>query len=288
MNRKENEILDIQTGKIKLTQEEIKRREDKEKQRKIENRKRFLIVSSSVLAMVLMITGVVLFNNWNIKHKADLAAIAADKASWPKGVIKPTKAELAEIKDELVVLETNMGTIKLELDPEAAPLTVMNFRKLIKDKFYDGSIFHRIIKDFMIQGGGDNEKGPINPGYSFKDEINAKALGLTAEQIAANVTKGYKYDTSLKSFKMTKGVLAMANSGPNTNGAQFFIVTAKDGTPWLDGLHTAFGRVVQGLDIALKIQDVPTKKGKEGEAGADKPLKNVVIKKAYIEKRVKK
>ena len=287
MNRKENEILGIQTGKIKITQEEIKRREQKEKQRKIENRKRFVIVSSSILALALMITGIVVYNNWSTKHKADLAAISADKALWPKNVAKPTKAEMSDIKEELVVIETSMGNIKLELDPEAAPLTVMNFRRLIKDKFYDGSLFHRVIKDFMIQGGGYNEKEKIDPGYAFKDEINAKALGLSAQDIETNQkatpegTPGYKYDDTLKSFKMIKGTLAMANAGPNTNGAEFFIVTAKDGTPWLDGRHTAFGRVVEGLEIAEKIQLVSTSK-------EDKPVKNVVVTKMYIEKRTKK
>lgn len=287
MNRKENEILGIQTGKIKLTQEEIKRREAKEKQQKLENRKRFLIVSSSVVAIAIMIGGIVLLNNWNSKRKANEAAIKADRALWPKGVVKPTKAEIAQIKEELVVLETTMGTIKLELDPEAAPLTVMNFRRLINEKFYDGVIFHRVIKDFMIQAGGETEKGPKEPlGYSFKDEINAKALGLTAQEISANEATqpdgkpGYKYDETLKSFKMVKGVLAMANAGANTNQSEFFIVTARDGTPWLNGKHTAFGRVVAGQEVADKIQVQPTK--------SDRPLKNIVIKKAYIEKRVKK
>jgi peptidyl-prolyl cis-trans isomerase B (cyclophilin B) len=280
MNRKENEILGIQTGKIKLTQEEIKRREAKEKQQKIEKRKRFLIVTASFVAIALMITGIVLFNNWNVKHTADLAAIKADQATWPKGIVKPTKAEIAQIKDEVVVFETNMGTIKLELDPEAAPLTVMNFRKLINDKYYDGSIFHRVIKDFMIQGGGNNEKGPLTDlGYKFKDEINPKAQGLSDTEIKTNTDKGYKYDESLKSFKMTKGVLAMANAGPSTNSTEFFIITAKE-TPWLNGLHTPFGRVIQGQEVADKIQVVQTKD--------DKPLKNVIINKAYIEKRVKK
>jgi cyclophilin family peptidyl-prolyl cis-trans isomerase len=287
MNRKENEILGIQTGKIKLTQEEIKRREAKEKQRKLANRKRFLIVSSSVVAIAIMISGVVLLNNWNVNRKAAEAAVKADKALWPKGVVKPTKAEIAQINEEVVVLETTLGTIKLSLDPVAAPLTVMNFRKLVNEKFYDGVIFHRVIKDFMVQAGGETEKGPKEPlGYSFKDEINAKALGLTAQEISANEATqsdgkpGYKYDETLKSFKMVKGVLAMANAGANTNQSEFFIVTAKDGTPWLNGKHTAFGRVVEGQDVADKIQVQPTK--------SDKPLKNIVIKKAYIEKRVKK
>lgn len=287
MNRKENEILGIQTGKIKITPEDIKRREAKEKQQKAEKRKRFLIVTSSLLTIALVIAGIVFYNSWSIRRDAQNAAIAADKALWPKGIVMPTKAEIAQINEEVVVFETSEGIIKLELDPLSAPLTVMNFRKLVSDKFYDGSLFHRVIKDFMIQGGGFDEKGPKEPGYSFKDEINAKALGLTEQEIAANTAPqpdgkpGYKYDETLKSFKMIKGTLAMANAGANTNGAQFFIITAKDGTPWLNGKHTPFGRVVEGLDVAEKIQLVKT-------ATEDKPLKNVIVKKAYIEKRVKK
>lgn len=286
MNRKENEILGIHTGKIKLTPEEIKRREDKEKLQKRENRKRWLIVGSSLLAIALMVTGIVLFSNWSEKQKEEAAAIKADRALWPKDIVKPTKEEMAEIKDEVVVMETSMGTIKLQLDPEAAPLTVMNFRKLIKDKFYDGSLFHRVINDFMIQGGGYNTKEAIDPGYSFKDEINAKALGLSEQEIAANTQAqpdgkpGYKYDDTLKSFKMDQGVLAMANAGANTNGAQFFIVTAKAGTPHLNGKHTAFGRVIEGLEVAEKIQKVPTKD--------DKPVKDIIINQIYLEKKAKK
>ncbi|MCK6462225.1 MAG: peptidylprolyl isomerase [Candidatus Pacebacteria bacterium] len=154
-------------------------------------------------------------------------------------------------------LKTNFGDVKLELFAKDAPLTVENFIKLSKSGFYDGVKFHRVIKGFMIQGGDPNSKdddwsndGTGGPGYSFKDEIN--------------------------SHKLVKGVLAMANAGPNTNGSQFFIVTAES-TPWLDGRHTAFGKVVSGMDVVDKIENVATDKSR-----GDHPIKDVVIKSVVV------
>ncbi|HBM45657.1 TPA: peptidylprolyl isomerase [Patescibacteria group bacterium] len=147
-------------------------------------------------------------------------------------------------------MKTNMGDIVLELYKDKAPVTVENFVKLANEGFYNGTKFHRVIKDFMIQGGDPNSKledwsthGMGGPGYQFQDEIN--------------------------DVKLVAGVLAMANSGPNTNGSQFFIVTAES-TPWLDGRHTAFGRVVGGMDIVNKIEAV--------KVGAnDHPVDDVVV-----------
>lgn len=137
-----------------------------------------------------------------------------------------------------VTLKTNLGDIKLELFDKDAPKTVANFIKLSKEGFYNGTRFHRVIKDFMIQGGDPNSKddnwsndGMGDPGYKFEDEFNSN--------------------------KLVRGVLAMANAGPNTNGSQFFIVTAQE-TPWLDGKHTAFGRVIEGMDIVDKIESLKT------------------------------
>jgi cyclophilin family peptidyl-prolyl cis-trans isomerase len=121
---------------------------------------------------------------------------------------------------------TSEGDIDLELYPEAAPKTVENFTKLADDGFYDGLTFHRVIPDFMIQSGCPRGDGTGGPGYQFEDEINE--------------------------HKVTRGALAMANAGPNTNGSQFFIVTAED-CSWLDGKHTVFGRVVSGQDVADRI-----------------------------------
>ena len=126
-------------------------------------------------------------------------------------------------------MQTNHGTIELDLFDDDAPETVGNFVKLAGDGFYDGVIFHRIISGFMIQGGDPDRTGRGGPGYTFGDEINH--------------------------HKIVRGALAMANAGPNTNGSQFFIVTA-DACPWLDGKHTVFGRVASGMDVVDEISRV--------------------------------
>ena len=141
------------------------------------------------------------------------------------------------------VLKTNHGDIGIELFDDDAPKTVENFRKLARDGFYDGVIFHRVIKDFMIQGGDPTGTGTGGPGYTFEDEIN--------------------------DHKIVRGALAMANAGPNTNGSQFFIVTT-DAAPWLDGKHTVFGRVTDGMDAVDSIE------GAETDA-RDKPAQDAVI-----------
>jgi peptidyl-prolyl cis-trans isomerase B (cyclophilin B) len=125
------------------------------------------------------------------------------------------------------VMHTNQGDITLELFDEDAPKTVENFKKLAGDNFYNGVIFHRVIKDFMIQGGDPTGTGRGGPGYTFEDEFNDN--------------------------KIVRGALAMANAGPNTNGSQFFIVTT-DAAPWLDGKHTVFGRIADGMEVVDKIE----------------------------------
>ncbi|MFM7552402.1 MAG: peptidylprolyl isomerase [Actinomycetota bacterium] len=126
-------------------------------------------------------------------------------------------------------MQTSMGTIVLELFPEDAPKTVANFTKLAGEGYYDGLIFHRVIPDFMVQGGCPQGTGTGGPGYTFEDETNAHGVD--------------------------RGKLAMANAGPNTNGSQFFIVTAAD-CGWLKGKHTVFGQVVEGMDIVDAISNV--------------------------------
>jgi cyclophilin family peptidyl-prolyl cis-trans isomerase len=128
-------------------------------------------------------------------------------------------------------IHTSEGDVTLQLFDDDAPKTVENFRKLAGDGFYDGLIFHRVIKGFMIQGGCPQGTGTGGPGYTFEDEIN--------------------------DHKVVRGALAMANAGPNTNGSQFFIVTA-DEAPWLDGKHTVFGEVSAGMDVVDAIESVPT------------------------------
>ena len=128
-------------------------------------------------------------------------------------------------------LQTSAGTILVELHDEDAPKTVENFRKLAADGFYDGLVFHRVIRDFMIQGGCPEGTGRGGPGYTFEDEIN--------------------------DHKIVRGALAMANAGPNTNGSQFFIVTT-EAASWLDGKHTVFGRVVDGMEVVDAIESTET------------------------------
>lgn len=157
-------------------------------------------------------------------------------------------------------IETDKGNIELELYKNAAPNTVDNFVKLAKQGFYDGTKFHRVVPDFVIQGGDPltkdedpNNDGTGGPEYVFKDEINPKSLGLADEVISALQQQGYTFNYLLKSIPHKVGTISMANSGPNTNGSQFFIVTTKD-EPDLDGRYTAFGQVINGMDIVLKIQ----------------------------------
>jgi cyclophilin family peptidyl-prolyl cis-trans isomerase len=145
-------------------------------------------------------------------------------------------------------LHTSEGAIELELYPDAAPNTVQNFEKLSRDGFYEGVIFHRVIPDFMIQGGDPTGTGMGGPGYEFEDEIN--------------------------DHRVERGALAMANAGKNTNGSQFFIVTA-EAAPWLDGLHTVFGRVTSGMDVVDRIAQV------DRDAN-DRPRKPVTIERVEL------
>jgi len=147
------------------------------------------------------------------------------------------------------VMHTNHGDITLELFDEEAPKTVANFKKLAGDNFYDGVIFHRVIKDFMVQGGDPTGTGTGGPGYTFEDEFNE--------------------------HQVVRGALAMANAGPNTNGSQFFIVTT-DAAPWLDGKHTVFGHVVDGMEVVDKIE------GSETD-GRDKPLEEARIERVSLQ-----
>src|SRR2546422_621527 len=146
-------------------------------------------------------------------------------------------------------MHTTAGAITIELFDDDAPNTVDNFRKLAGDGFYRGLAFHRIIKDFMIQGGCPQGTGTGGPGYQFEDEFNQ--------------------------HKVERGALAMANAGPNTNGSQFFIVTT-DAAPWLDGKHTVFGKVTDGMDAVDSIEGTDTD-------AADKPSADVVIERITLD-----
>ena len=150
---------------------------------------------------------------------------------------------------KIAVFETNKGTFEIELFTEKAPITTKNFIDLVNKKFYDGLIFHRVIADFMIQGGDPDGDGTGGPGYEIKDEFH----------------KDLKHDSL--------GILSMANAGPNTGGSQFFITLAP--APWLDGKHSVFGKVTKGMNIVNEI-------GKVQVDSNDKPVEDVVINKITI------
>ena len=188
------------------------------------------------LVGVIALVAVIVFGLYSLNTKEETSM---DTQNTPVG------------EGKIVVLTTTMGEIEIELFEDKAPTTVQSFLSLSESGFYNGTKFHRVIPDFMIQGGDplskDDEKrdawGTGGPGYTFADEINDVLI--------------------------TRGILAMANAGPNTNGSQFFIVVA-DATPHLDGLHTAFGRVASGMDVVDAIVSVPTE-------GPDRPVEDVVI-----------
>ncbi len=184
--------------------------------------------------------------------QTDSYSISNQEPAAPKPAPIANSMNEASKEGPVVVMKTSMGDITLQLFEAAAPKTVKNFVDLAKKDFYDGVQFHRVIRDFMIQGGDPLSKsqpenfrlhGTGGPGYTFEDEINA--------------------------FKLVRGRLAMANAGPDTNGSQFFIVTTAE-TPWLDGRHTVFGEVISGMDVVDRIEGVKT-------AAQDHPAEPVTI-----------
>lgn len=219
---------------------------------------------------------------------------------WPPNADQDTPPGVQPITTVVqATIKTTKGDIQVALDGTRAPLTVGNFVALAKQDFYDGTVFHRVIPDFMIQGGDPNSKDQSNrakhgqggPGYTFPDEINAVSYGLHQQRLADVMTpaqlaqlppeaaewsikqlyeaQGYNYTETLNSLPLTRGVLAMANSGPNTNGSQFFIITT-EATPYLHGKHTPFGTVTAGIEIVDAIAQV------ERDAN-DNPIDPIII-----------
>jgi len=156
---------------------------------------------------------------------------------------------MASTKNRIAVIQTNLGKMEIELFEQRAPITTKNFIDLIEKNFYDGIIFHRVIAEFMIQGGDPKGIGIGGPGYTIEDEFHPEL----------------KHDKA--------GILSMANSGPNTGGSQFFITLIP--TPWLDGAHAVFGQVIEGMDVLEKIGKVQTDSN-------DAPLEQVVMEKVTI------
>jgi len=178
------------------------------------------------------------------------AAVAGERAVQAPAAQKQVQLKNLADKYDQALIRTNVGDIKVQFYTMDAPLSVNNFLNLAEEGFYNSTMFHRVIKDFMIQGGDPNSRdsdwsndGTGGPGYQFKDEINA--------------------------HKLVRGSLAMANSGPDTNGSQFFIVTA-DETPWLDGKHTNFGYVTDGMDVVDEISAAAVNENAH-------PLKDIIV-----------
>ena len=192
----------------------------------------------------------------NVKIDKVLADAEEEPETIPEPIVEKTEEVTTKQTTEgdimgnrIAVIETNHGTMEVELYEDKAPLTTANFIKLIEKGYYDGIIFHRIIKDFMIQGGDPTGTGSGGPGYAIKDEFGP----------------GLKHTSA--------GILSMANSGPNSGGSQFFITLAA--TPWLDNKHAIFGKVVKGIDVLEKIGSLKT-------ASGDRPLEEVVMQKVTI------
>jgi peptidyl-prolyl cis-trans isomerase B (cyclophilin B) len=229
-------------GKIQKIKEEKKIQEqvDIEVQKK-KNRKSAIIIG----IVIVVIIGAILGLNYLLKGKTNIV-----------------KNKTTDNADDIIraTIETTRGNIDLDLYRDAAPNTVDNFVKLSKEGFYDGVTFHRVVPDFVIQSGDplskDNDPsndGTGGPGYTFKDEINPRSLGVSEETISQLQAQGYTYNFMLKSIPNKVGAISMANAGPNTNGSQFFIITIQD-QPYLNGKHTAFGEVVNGMDIVQSIK----------------------------------
>lgn len=203
----------------KLKQQRKIERGEQEKNRKKKRKKQTIIYSAVLILVIIVIAGIFTLvdylNGRNIRQ---------------------------------VVIETEKGDIKLELYSKVAPKTVENFIKLTEEGFYDGITFHRVVEDFVIQGGDIGDLG-----YIFEDEINPIALNMNIATTKQLEQLGYKYRTDLESIPHEPGVISMANSGPNTNGSQFFIITTQP-QPDLDGRHTAFGRVYEGMNVVLSIK----------------------------------
>lgn len=208
----------------KLKQQRKIERKEEEKNRKKKRKKQMIIYSAVLILVIIVIAGIFTLVNY-----------------------------LNEKNIRQVVIETEKGDIKLELYSKVAPKTVENFIKLTEEGFYDGITFHRVVEDFIIQGGDPDGDGSGGPGYTFEDEINPIALNMNIATTKQLEQLGYKYRTDLESIPHEPGVISMANSGPNTNGSQFFIITIQP-QPGLDGRHTAFGRVYEGMDVVLNIK----------------------------------
>ena len=217
-----------------------------------------------IIVLVLLVGLVGGYYWWSQRTVADPFQLSPSPSTSLTPTVSPTPTmEQSTLPEKIqAAIQTDRGLIELELYPRVAPNTVLNFVKLANEGFYNGTTFHRVIADFMIQGGdplsktllvGDPKIGTGGPDYRFADEINPRVLGLTDAVIKQYEAQGYQYDYTLQSLPVDPGYIAMANAGPNTNGSQFFIVTTQP-QPHLYGKHTAFGKVVKGMEVVLQVK----------------------------------
>lgn len=219
------------------------------------------IIFIFVMTIVVGVAGWLMLKNKGGKE-------VASPMSTPTVTVEANPSSTTSIDMEVpekvaVTMETARGVIELELYSKVAPKTVLNFLSLAQKGFYEGTKFHRVVDDFVIQGGDplsktdDPKVGTGGPGYTFEDEINPKSLGVAEAAIKQLENAGYVYNYALQSLPNVVGAISMANAGPNTNGSQFFIITTKDQL-FLNGKHTVFGKVVKGMEVvrAIKQGDV--------------------------------
>lgn len=230
------------------------------------------IVTGLVTVILLVAIGIVIAMSTAVSKVSTQDEPQSDAENQPstEKAAEPTVAVTANY----AAIVTDFGNIIMRLYPDDAPKTVKNFATLAKTGYYNGLLFHRVAKDFVIQGGdpnGDGSGGESIYGATFEDEINADSLGLAQDvKDLYQALYGYQYRKDITSHHVVAGSLAMANRGANTNGSQFFIVTKSD-QPGLDGKHTVFGEVVDGMSVVDQINNV--------EVGHnDRPASPVIIK----------
>lgn len=250
-------------GKIQKLREQKKIQAEIAAEQKAQRNKKILtwVVTGLIGAPLIIYSAFVLFKDKTAPAAEDPAATAPQATPVNTNseplfpLLAPTEEESSTkiMTNTIATIETDRGNIKLELFNQDAPKTIANFIKLANDGFYNGLTFHRVVPGFVIQGGDPKGDGTGGPCYTFEDEINPWSMGLSEEAIQMLQAQGYQYSQTLTSHKMTAGMLAMANSGPNTNGSQFFIVT-EQAQPHLDGKHTVFGQIIEGIDVVRQIQ----------------------------------
>lgn len=225
-------------------QQRIKNKTEAEKEVQKRKKDRKKKIAKKILVWILLPASIIVFviGMWMVAHK------------------KPK----IEVKNPIAIMATDFGDIRLELYKDKAPKTVENFIGLSEKGYYNGRIFHRVIKDFMIQAGDSN---------CDWDDPNIPPAGICGT--GGESLWGEPFEDEINDVKIDRGILAMANSGPNTNGSQFFIVTEKP-QPQLDGKHTAFGKVIEGMEVVQKIATAETVSG-------DRPKENVKIKEVRVE-----